>query len=135
MIKSILAVSEGGPDAVMSFRLAARVAAAFDGAVDALHLPVGPAGGMAGGLAMSGEAMPLLIDIDDSRLEAGEMVQGAFTWVIPILLVVTIPASVIAKGFTTWHLPLVCLGASVFGLIVSRLVFVWSLKSYRSASS
>ena len=69
MIKSILAVSEGGPDAVMSFRLAARVAAAFDGTVDSLHLPVGPAGGMAGGLAMSGEAMPLLIDIDDSRLE------------------------------------------------------------------
>ncbi|MEI7871060.1 MAG: universal stress protein [Alphaproteobacteria bacterium] len=70
MIKSILAVSEGGPDAAMSFSLAARVAAAFDGTVDALHLPVGPAGGVVGGLAMSGEAMPLLIDIDDERLEA-----------------------------------------------------------------
>ena len=69
MIKSVLAVSEGGPDAAMSFRLAARVAANFDGTVDALHLPVGPAGGMIGGLAMSGEAMPLLIDIDDERLE------------------------------------------------------------------
>jgi nucleotide-binding universal stress UspA family protein len=69
MIKSILAVSEGGPDAAMSFRLAARVAANFDGTVDALHLPVGPAGGMVGGLAMSGEAMPLLIDVDDERLE------------------------------------------------------------------
>ena len=70
MIKSVLAVSEGGPDAAMSFRLAARVAAAFDGTVDALHLPVGPAGGIVGGLAMSGEAMPLLIDIDDDRLQA-----------------------------------------------------------------
>jgi len=69
MIKSVLAVSEGGPDAAMSFRLAARVAASFDGTVDALHLPVGPAGGMVGGLAMSGEAMPLLIDVDDERLE------------------------------------------------------------------
>jgi nucleotide-binding universal stress UspA family protein len=69
MIKSILAVSEGGPDAAMSFRLAARVASAFEGTVDALHLPVGPAGGIVGGLAMSGEAMPLLIDIDDERLE------------------------------------------------------------------
>lgn len=68
MIKSILAVSEGGPDAAMSFQLAARVAAAFDGAVDALHLPVGPAGGMAGGLAMSGEAMPLIMELDDERL-------------------------------------------------------------------
>ena len=70
MIKSVLAVSEGGPDAAMSFRLAARVAAQFDGAVDALHLPVGPAGGMMGGLAMSGEAMPLVMDLDDDRLEA-----------------------------------------------------------------
>jgi nucleotide-binding universal stress UspA family protein len=35
--KSILAVSEGGPDAVMSFRLAARIAGEFDGTVDAVH--------------------------------------------------------------------------------------------------
>ncbi len=70
MFKSILAVSEGGPDAAMSFKLATRVAGIFDGAVDALHLPVGPAGGMAGGLAMSGEAMPLIMNIDDERLEA-----------------------------------------------------------------
>jgi len=70
MFKSILAVSEGGPDAAMSFKLATRVAAIFDGTVDALHLPVGPAGGMAGGLAMSGEAMPLIMNIDDERLEA-----------------------------------------------------------------
>ncbi|MCX7366934.1 MAG: universal stress protein [Alphaproteobacteria bacterium] len=69
MIKSVLAVSEGGPDAAMSFRLAARVASIYDAAVDALHLPVGPAGGMAGGLAMSGEAMPLIMSIDDDRLE------------------------------------------------------------------
>src|SRR5262249_49165950 len=69
MMKSVLAVSEGGPDAAMSFKLAARVAAEFDGAVDALHLPVGPAGGMGGGLAMSGEAMPLIMNLDDERLE------------------------------------------------------------------
>jgi nucleotide-binding universal stress UspA family protein len=69
MIKSILAVSEGGPDAAMSFKLGARVAAEFGGTVDALHLPVGPAGGMVGGLAMSGEAMPLIMNLDDERLE------------------------------------------------------------------
>lgn len=67
MIKSILAVSEGGPDAGMSFRLASRVASIFNGAVDALHLPVALAGGMAGGLAMSGEAMPLVMNLDDER--------------------------------------------------------------------
>ena len=49
----------------MSFTLAARVAGIFDGTVDALHLPVGPAGGMMGGLAMSGEAMPLIMNLDD----------------------------------------------------------------------
>jgi nucleotide-binding universal stress UspA family protein len=69
MIKSVLAVSEGGPDAAMSFGLAARVAGVFDGTVDALHLPVGPSGGLAGGLAMSGEAMPLVMNLDDERLE------------------------------------------------------------------
>jgi hypothetical protein len=69
MLKSILAVSEGGPDAAMSFRLAARVAGIFDATVDALHLPVGPAGGAIGGLAMSGEAMPLIMNLDDARLE------------------------------------------------------------------
>src|SRR5258708_15021959 len=53
----------------MSFTLGARVAGAFDGTVDALHLPVGPAGGMVGGLAMSGEAMPLIMNLDDERLE------------------------------------------------------------------
>ena len=47
MFKSILAVSEGGPDAGMSFKLAARVAGLFDGCVDALLLPVGPAGACA----------------------------------------------------------------------------------------
>ena len=70
MFKSILAVSEGGPDAAMSFQLASRVAGLFEGTVDALHLPVGPAGGAVGGLAMSGEAMPLIMDIDEERLEA-----------------------------------------------------------------
>ncbi|MBP6769776.1 MAG: universal stress protein, partial [Reyranella sp.] len=49
--------------------LAARVAGIFDATVDALHLPVGPAGGAVGRLAMSGEAMPLIMNLDDERLE------------------------------------------------------------------
>lgn len=52
----------------MSFRLASRVAGVFDGVVDALHLPVGLSGGITGGLAMSGEAMPLVMNLDDERL-------------------------------------------------------------------
>ncbi|MBS0521694.1 MAG: universal stress protein [Proteobacteria bacterium] len=69
MIKSVLAVSEGGPDATMSFSLAGRIAGEFGGTVDALHLPAGLSGDMASGLAMSGEAMPVLMDMDDERQE------------------------------------------------------------------
>jgi ABC-2 type transport system permease protein len=72
---------------------------------------------------------------DPSRLEGGELLQGAFTWVVPILLVVTVPATVIAKSFDSWKLPLIGLCASLTGLVVSRLIFNWSLRHYRSASS
>ena len=72
MIKSILAVSEGGPDATMSFGLAARLAGVFGSAVDALHLPVGKTGGIMGSLALSSETMPLLVGVDDNRLEGRE---------------------------------------------------------------
>lgn len=48
MFKSVLAVSEGGPDAAMSFGLARRVATVFDGTVDALHLAVGSGAGPLG---------------------------------------------------------------------------------------
>lgn len=44
MFRSILAVSEGGPDAARSFALARRVAGIFNGRVDALHLAAGSAG-------------------------------------------------------------------------------------------
>ena len=72
---------------------------------------------------------------DPNRLEAGELLQGAFTWVVPILLVVTVPATVIAKSFDSWLLPLIGLCASLAGLVASRFIFNWSLRHYRSASS
>lgn len=73
--------------------------------------------------------------VDSSRIEVGEVLQSAFTWAVPILLVVTVPASVIAKSMSEWTFPLIGLTASVAGLVVSRLIFNWSLRSYRSASS
>jgi nucleotide-binding universal stress UspA family protein len=48
MFKSILAVSEGGPDATMSFAFAHRVATVFDGTVDAMHLVAGSGTGLLG---------------------------------------------------------------------------------------
>lgn len=73
--------------------------------------------------------------IDAQRLEFSEILQGTFTWLIPILLVVTVPARVIAKGLNEWQYPLIGLGSSLVGLIVSRMLFQWSLRSYRSSGS
>lgn len=73
--------------------------------------------------------------VDSSRIELGEVIQSAFTYIVPILLVVTVPAEVIAQSLTSWQFPLVSLVASFGGLVASRLIFNWSLRSYRSASS
>ena len=73
--------------------------------------------------------------VDAQRLEFCEILQGTFTWMIPILLVVTVPARVIAKGLDDWQYPLIGLGSSLIGLIVSRMLFQWSLRSYRSSGS
>ena len=73
--------------------------------------------------------------VDSSRIEMGEVVQSAFTWAVPILLVVTVPTQLIAKSLSDWTFPVIGLTASVVGLVLSRLVFNWSLRSYRSASS
>lgn len=73
--------------------------------------------------------------VDPDQLEAGEVLQSAFTFVIPILLVVTVPAEVIAKSLGNWRFPMIALGTSLAGLIVSRWFFNTALRSYRSASS
>jgi nucleotide-binding universal stress UspA family protein len=68
MFKSILAISEGGPDAAMSFGLAARIAAMFDGTVDAVHFSEGHAGD----INIAAQAMPFLKAQADDRLKARE---------------------------------------------------------------
>ncbi|MDA0283686.1 MAG: ABC-2 family transporter protein [Planctomycetota bacterium] len=73
--------------------------------------------------------------VDAQRLEFCEVLQGTFTWLVPILLVVTVPARVIAKGLTEWQYPMIGLGSSFAGLILSRLLFQWSLRNYRSSGS
>ncbi len=73
--------------------------------------------------------------VDASRIEPGEMLQTAFTYVLPILLVVTVPAEVLAKSFTSWEYPVIGLTASLASLIGSRIAFQCSLRGYRSASS
>jgi ABC-2 type transport system permease protein len=66
---------------------------------------------------------------------AAAFVSETFTYVIPILLVVTLPARVLVKAVESWQFVAISLAAAATGLIASRLVFQWSLRGYRSASS
>ncbi len=65
---------------------------------------------------------------------------GLFTFVLPVLLVVNVPARLLAKPIDPhtneeWMLVGWALVATVLGLLGSRWVFKQSLLSYRSASS
>jgi len=67
---------------------------------------------------------------------AGDALQFTFSFMIPILLVVTVPSRVLlAKALTPSWLTLVALAAAALGLVISRAVFRSSLRAYRSASS
>ena len=67
---------------------------------------------------------------------AGDAIRYAFTYLVPILLVTSIPArELLSKPITEpWLVALVPV-AGLLGLFVSRKVFLWSLTKYRSASS
>jgi len=66
----------------------------------------------------------------------GNLLSVAFTYFIPILLVVTVPARVLLATLdpSSWFAFVPFVAAAV-GLLLSRAVFHWSLKYYRSASS
>lgn len=62
------------------------------------------------------------------------------TFIVPVLLVVNVPARIIARpvapnGETVWPLAALALAATVASLAVSRWIFLAALRSYRSASS
>ncbi|HZZ74066.1 MAG TPA: ABC-2 family transporter protein [Pirellulales bacterium] len=67
----------------------------------------------------------------------GLPLRNVFTFIIPVLIVVNIPARLLAKPFDAqnWYLVLFALGATVVSLLASRRLFVKALESYRSASS
>lgn len=65
-----------------------------------------------------------------------EVLRMVFSYVIPILLVVTVPAEVVVgKVLTPSWITGITVAAAAVGLFVSRRVFYQALKSYRSASS
>ncbi|MGC4006140.1 MAG: ABC-2 family transporter protein [Pirellulales bacterium] len=59
------------------------------------------------------------------------------TYVIPVLIVVNVPARLLALPFDAGHARLALYGAAATAgsLFVSRRVFLAALRSYRSASS
>jgi ABC-2 type transport system permease protein len=67
----------------------------------------------------------------------GELLWFSFSFVVPILLVVTVPASVLLGRALDpgWEVLLLLPALTVLGLFLSRKVFQWSLGHYRSASS
>jgi ABC-2 type transport system permease protein len=70
----------------------------------------------------------------------GYPLQWSFTYLIPVLVVVNVPARIIARpvreaGFAEWYLPAFAVLATLISFAVSRWVFQRSLYSYRSASS
>ena len=73
--------------------------------------------------------------VNPAAWELGEILQFSFSYLLPILLVVTVPAELLVKPFTSWEFPAIALVSSIVGLVLARFVFRWSLKSYRSASS
>ncbi len=68
---------------------------------------------------------------------AGEMIWFGFSFVIPILLVVTIPSRVLLAKTLEPSWEIVLLGPAITLLMLwgSRRIFCWSLNHYRSASS
>ena len=57
-----------------------------------------------------------------------------FTFFLPILLVVNVPAAAMVRVFDPWMIGFT-LASTVVLAVVSRWFFYWALKSYRSASS
>ncbi|MEX0679202.1 MAG: ABC-2 family transporter protein [Pirellulales bacterium] len=71
------------------------------------------------------------------RGTVGGPLQWFFTFIIPVLIVVNVPARLMAKPLSaqSWPLALFGLVAAAGSLWVSRLIFTTAMKSYRSASS
>jgi ABC-2 type transport system permease protein len=67
----------------------------------------------------------------------GNGLRTAFTFIIPVLVVINVPAGLMAKPLTSDYALLApfALLATVLSLVLSRLVFQKSLGAYRSASS
>ncbi len=67
----------------------------------------------------------------------GEIIWFGFSFIVPILLVVTVPSRYILGKVLSpnWTVLIIAPAATLVLLLISRKIFVWSLSNYRSASS
>jgi ABC-2 type transport system permease protein len=70
----------------------------------------------------------------------GGMLRFAFTFLVPVLVVVNVPARMLARPLhpetsLDWSLPMFTLAATLTCLLASRWLFQTALRRYRSASS
>jgi ABC-2 type transport system permease protein len=67
----------------------------------------------------------------------GDPLRKIFTFLVPVLIVVNVPARLLAMPMKTeyWYLAVFALLATVLSLLGSRWLFLRSLEAYRSASS
>jgi ABC-2 type transport system permease protein len=67
----------------------------------------------------------------------GSPLQWLFTFIIPVLVVVNVPARLLAKPLDAqnWSLALFAVAAAAGSLWAARWIFSRAMKSYRSASS
>ena len=76
--------------------------------------------------------------IYESAATRGALAEGilvGFSYVVPILLVVTVPARVLLEKSLEPRFVWLCVGLTAVAVVVSRRAFTWSLSRYRSASS
>ena len=65
----------------------------------------------------------------------GRPLQKVFTFVIPVLVAVAVPAEVLSNRLRRLDMVVISLTAALVFLMLSRFVFRWALRHYRSASS
>ena len=70
-----------------------------------------------------------------NEIEAGDVLQFAFSYIMPILIVITFPARIIARNLFDWKFAVISIVAASMSLWFSRMIFRRALMSYRSASS
>ena len=112
MYKSLLAISEGGPDAATTFGLAARIAGTFGGSVDAVHY----AELRAGDFDIAAQSLPFVRQQFDDQLKS----RALHSEKIYKELMAPLPGSTYRDGRDLGREGLIALGRAANLLVIGR---------------